>query len=359
VELREFIGLLSEQGCLRRISREVDWQYEIGEITRAIAQPLLFENIKDYPKQSVFTNGCRSFSSIGLALGLEANSDWSQVVGAARSRMARMIRPILVDSGPVMENVLQERAIDFLKLPVPLWSRGDGGRYIGTWHINVTRDPETSVQNVGIYRMAVLRPNQATVSATLNSHLSLHLSKAERAGRPLEMAVAIGVGEEVIMAAGAALPFGVNEYEFASRLQGEELQLIRCQTVNLDVPAAAEIVIEGVIHPRVRVHDGPYFDYAGRSTSNPNAYLFEATRLMFRNQPIFRGTAVGQALAEDQYLFSVLAGLGLFDFHGSRIRRKIQSQLISRRLFRAFQLAGRPLPSVRSKEVGASSSKIC
>jgi hypothetical protein len=96
-----------------------------------------------------------------------------------------------------------------------------------------------------------------------------------------------------------------------------------------------------VITPGVRIQDGPYFDYVGTSNTNSNAFLFEATRLMFRSNPIFRGTAVGRPGAEDQQVFSVLSALGLFDFHGSRAKHLVQVQLIKRRFFRAFQLVGR------------------
>jgi UbiD family decarboxylase len=119
--------------------------------------------------------------------------------------------------------------------------------------------------------------------------------------------------------------------------------------VDLQVPARSEIVIEGLIQPRVRVQDGPYFDYTGKPNTNPNAFLFEATRLMFRNNPIFRGTAIGLPGAEDHQLFAFLAELGLVDFHGSRVKQAIQQLLLKRRFFRAFQLAGKMGVVVRGK----------
>ncbi len=247
----------------------------------------------------------------------------------------------MVAGGPVLENILQKSDIDFLEFPVPQWSREESGRYLGTWHINVTRDPESRVRNIGVYRMQVLNCNQATVSTSPRSHLSRHLAQAERQGRPLQMAVAIGVAEPLVMAAGASCPYGLDEYELAGSLSGEAVQLIKCRTVDLEVPANSEIVIEGFIHPNRRVKDGPYFDYAGKPNTNPAAYLFEATSLMFRNTPIFRGAAIGHAGAEDLQLFTLLSELGLLDFHGSRLRHAVQKNLIKLRLFRAFQFAGR------------------
>ena len=341
MDLRKFIDALAGEGHLRRIIQPVDWNLEIGEISRKNQVPLLFENIKDYPGQVIFTNGLSSFESVRLALGFGAGISRDAVIREARKRMASPIQPVRAGTSAVLENVVHGPEINFLKFPVPRWSGQDSGRYIGTWHINVTRDLDTGIRNLGVYRMQVIGPNRATVSAFPRSHLAVHVAKAEQKGKPLEMAVAIGVSESLVMAAASGYPLGLDEYELAGALEGESVPLIACLTVNLDVPAASEIVIEGLLQPGVRVVDGPYFDYAGKPTTNPNAYLFEATRLSYRKNFIFRGSAIGMPGAEDQQLFSVLSELGLFDFHGSRLRQKLQAQLIKRGLFRSFQFASR------------------
>jgi 4-hydroxy-3-polyprenylbenzoate decarboxylase len=217
---------------------------------------------------------------------------------------------------------------------VPQWNENDCDRYLGTWHINVTKDPETGVRNVGVYRMQLLGPNRATVSTVPESHLAQHVAKAEKAGCPLPMAVAIGVSEAVIMAAAAAYPYGMDEYDLAGGLQRNAVELIDCPSIKLEVPANSEIVIEGFIHPGVRVQDGPYFDYTGTTNTNPGAFLFEATRLMFRNNPIFRGTSIGVPGAEDHQLFAILAELRLLDFHRSGIKKHIQDGMLKQRLLR-------------------------
>lgn len=341
MELRSFIDLLSKQGRLRRIEREVDWQFEIGRITRENQQPLLFEKVKGYPGARVFTNGISGVELIGLALGLESGPKRTQIIEEIKKRAKQPIAPRIVETGPVLENVVPTRAIDLLQFPVPQWSPEDAGRYLGTWHINVSKDPETAARNVGVYRMQVLGPKQATVSTSPASHLAVHVGKAEKLGRALPMAICIGVSEAVVMAAAAACPYGVDEYEFAGALQAGGVQLIRCPTVDLEVPADSEIVIEGFIQPGARVQDGPYFDYAGKTNTNPSAFLFEATRVMFRGDPIFRGAAVGVAGAEDHQLFAMLAQLKLVDFHGRRSRQVVQNQFLKKRLFRAFQAAGK------------------
>ncbi len=341
MSLRAFVDLLSKRGDLKRISQPVDWKIELGEITRSHRQPLLFENIRDYPGQRVFTNGLGNFSSTALALGLQPEKGRKPVMAEAKRRVETPVKPVMVDSGPVMENIIEGQAVNLFDFPVPQWSRHDAGRYIGTWHANVTRDPETGRRNLGVYRMQLLGPRQTTVNTSLASHLGRHFAQAERMGRPLEMAVVIGAPEPVVMAAGSGYPGGCDEYDLAGGLCGSAVPLVKCRTVDLEAPAEAEIVLEGLIRPGVRVHDGPYFDYAGVPTENPGAFLFDVTCVTFRNRPIFRGAAVGHPGAEDQQLFAFLAAVGLFDFHDSRPRHWIQSGLIERRLFRLFQSAGR------------------
>jgi UbiD family decarboxylase len=174
----------------------------------------------------------------------------------------------------------------------------------------------------------------------------MQFAKAEVMGKPLETAVAIGVNEAVFMAAAAGYPGGKDEYELAGALEKKSINLVECQSIALEAPADSEIVIEGYIQPGVRVMDGPYFDYAGKATSNPRAFLFEATRMMFRNNPIFRGAVVGHPGAEDLQLFSVLSEVGLFDFHGSRLRRALQVFFLREGIFSAFQWAGRIGPGM-------------
>jgi 4-hydroxy-3-polyprenylbenzoate decarboxylase len=341
MDLRAFIDLLAHEGRLRRVSREVDWKFELGEMVRAHRSPILFEKIKDYPRARVFANGLSGMVEIGLALGLGAGLKRRDLIRELKRRKPSPLHTTAVPTGPVLENVSAGEAIDLLRFAVPHWHRQDCGRYLGTWHINVSKHPETGARNVGVYRMALLGPRQATISTSPASHLGLHVAAAERRGQPLPMAVAIGVSEAVVMAASAAYPYGLDEFDLAGGLQRESVRLLPCETVNLEVPADSEIVIEGVIKPGVRVPDGPFFDYAGKPSVNPHAFLFEATRVMSRNDPIFRGASIGMAGAEDHQLAAVLANLDLLDFHGNRTRERLQHYLIKNQWFKAFQWAGR------------------
>jgi UbiD family decarboxylase len=337
--LRAFIHAIEGAGRLVRVLEPVHWRYELGRMARASKSSLLFENIVDYPGQRVFTNGLRDVSLIGIALGLGTRWGREQLIVEARHRAAMQMASQIVEHGPVMENVIEGDAVDLTRFPVPHWNEQDCDRYIGTWHINVTSDPETGARNVGLYRMQLLGARRATVSTSPGSHLAQHVAKAERVGDPLPMAMAIGVGEATIMAAAAGCPLGVDEFAVAGGFRGWALDLVRCGTVDLDVPADAEIVVEGFIHPNVRVQDGPYFDYTGTVNTNPNAFLFEATRVMHRDGAIFRGTSIGVPGAEDHQLLAILAEIKLLDFHGSNVKKSFQDMVLRER-FRRWTQAG-------------------
>ena len=351
MELRGFVERLRRNGLLQTVERQVDWKYEIGEITRGAQLPVLFKNVKEYPGQEVFTNGLVRLETIALALGMEPGTTREEMVRELRRRIATPVPVTRVANGRAFEHVFTGEEIDLLRLPVPHWNRVDAGRYIGTWHVNISRDPEDATYNLGVYRMQVLGPRRATISTSSKSHLGMHFLKAEALGRPLETAVAIGVSEPLFMAAAAGYPCGKDEYELAGALQQKSVEVVKCHGSDLEVPADAEILIEGFIHPGSRVVDGPYFDYAGKATVNPKAFLFEATRMSFRAGAIFRGAVVGHTGAEDLQLFSVLSEVGLFDFHGSRAKRALQRLFLRERLFAAFQWAGRVGPGMWKRAV--------
>jgi len=319
----------------------VDWRYEIGRIASDSNRPLLFQNIKGYPDHEFFTGGLLRSSFVALALGLARHTPHAVVIRTLRTRMQQPRTPVLVGSGPAAERITVGREVNLDSLPAPWWNETDGGRYIGTWHVNLTKDPETGERNAGVYRMQVIGANQTTVSVSPKSHLAIQMRKAEQAQRPLEMAVAIGVPEPLVVAAGAAFPYGTDELAVAGGLMGQAVEMVKCRTIPLEAPASSEIVLEGVIRPGMRVRDGPYIDYAGIPSINPKAYLYEVSAITQRSRPIFRGAAVGRPGAEDHQLYALLADLGLVDFHGSRVRQAMQTVLLRWRFYRLFQWTGR------------------
>jgi len=342
MDLRTFISELDSLNLLTRVHREADWKYEIGSMTRAARGALLFSNIKDYPGYSILTGAMCGRELIAVSLGLDRRAGAGYIVKTLRERFKKPIEAILVKGNyPLHDNIICGKEVDLYSLPVPLWSEIDGGRFIGTWHLNITKDPEGGKRNVGVYRMQILSKTAASISVSPASHLALHMEKAESLHKPLEMAVCIGVSELAVMCAAAAFPFDTDEFAMTGALAQKPLELVKCACIDLEVPADSEIVLEGEIMPERRVTDGPYLDYAGVASSNPSAFLFEVKSITRRDNPVFRGTAVGVAGGEDHELLSILAKLGLVDFHGSRWRQKMQNACLKNGNFKLFQMTGR------------------
>lgn len=340
MEFRDFINELDKNGYLQRVTRKVHWKYEIGAIARKNkSKPLLFENIAEYPGERIFTGGLSRTKFIAMNTALSVNVKISELIRELKQRIIKPLNSVVSDVAD--ENIeLYTKDIDLFKIPVPWWNPVDGGRYIGTWHLNITKDPHTGAINAGVYRMQVLNKNQTTVSVSPHSHLSLHFKAAEKMGKDLQMAVTIGASESSVIAAAAALPYGTDEFSIAGAIRQKPLTLYRCRTVDIEVPSA-EYVLEGIVKSGIRVSDGPYLDYAGKPSINPSAFVFEVKCITKKKDAIFRGMSVGEPGAEDHQLFSLLSHLHLVDFHGSSVRQKIQNILLKYRMFTLFQYSGR------------------
>lgn len=305
-DLRARIEQLEAEGEFKRIKAEVNWDLEIGGITRAILNrrkfrpALLFENIKNYKNgrcTKFFTCGMASFGKINLFLGLPRDSHPKELFYFVRDRFRQRIKPVMVSSGPVKENILFGDQINLYDFPTPRWRTLDGGRYLLTSCLVVTRDPDSGVQNVGMYRGMITSSNSIAVLLTPTQHWGLHFRKYQQRGQPMPVAVAIGVDEPILMTACAAvLHPGYSEYELAGSLVGEPIQLIKCETSDLEVPANSEIVIEGKISPDPATFEmeGPFGEYTGYygglATPKP---VIKVDCLTHRNDPILRGTWEG------------------------------------------------------------------
>ncbi len=338
-DLRGVIASLSAAGRLKRVPEPVHWWLDLAQRAKGEKQAILFEQIVDYPGHRLFTNGLCDAQAIAMALGMPPETGRRAMLQEARRRLSNPVVSRVIEQGPILENCIERQRLNLFNLPVPQGNPIERGRYLGTWHLNITHDPESGKRNVGVYRMQILSPDTATVSTSPGSHLGRHMTRAERKNRPLPMAVVIGAPEAAVIAAAAGLTEGVDELQVASSLLAEPLDVLTLPGSRLQVPARSEFVLEGEIEPHVRVSDGPYIDYTGRPNTNPGAYRFRVNRLWFRDNPLFRGTAVGRPGAEDHQLFAFLAELGLMDFHGSRLKRFTQTQLLKMRRFRAFQIS--------------------
>ena len=258
-DLREWLSALEQAGELQRVEAEVDWNLEAGAIVRRICETdgpaVLFEKIKDYPKgfrllgAPMAQSRRHRYARLAIALDLSPDSSVKEITESYLKRRKHPIPPVRVSSAPCQENVLTGEKVDLLKFPVPMIHGGDGGRYIGTWHTVITKDPESSWVNYGMYRLMVLGKNRMAGLIGPIQDLQRHLSEYKRLGRRMEFAVAIGTEPVTAMMSCVSVQGKKSEAEVVGGLRGKPLELVRCKSVELEVPATAEIVLEGFINP--------------------------------------------------------------------------------------------------------------
>jgi len=319
-DLREFLKLLEEKALLKRIKAEVDPILEIAEINDRVVKAggpaLLFENPKG-SRFPVLVNTFGSYERIRLALEVENLDEIGQRMLEflepeiptnileklkALPKLKRLadFLPRYVKSGPCKEVIVKDNpSLDIFPI-LKTWP-GDGGRFI-TLPMVFTKDPETGIRNCGMYRMHVYDSRTTGMHWHMHKDGARHYRKAERLGRRLEVAVAIGSDPAVMYASTAPLPEDIDEMLLAGFLRGAPVELVKCETVDLEVPANAEIVLEGYCEPYERRVEGPFGDHTGYY-SLPDEYpVFHITCITHRRDAIYPATIVGRPPMEDCYI---------------------------------------------------------
>ncbi len=301
-DLRAWIDLLEKKNELSRIPAEVDWNEELGAITREVSSAkgpaLLFENIKGYkdaPCRRLLTGTLGSRSRVRLALGLPETMREREIVQWLRGRIRTGTPPVTVPTGEIKENIVRGDDIDLLRrFPVPLWNPRDAGRYIFTLVSTVTRDPVTGELNVGTYRGQVVDKNKVAVFLARNQDWGKHFTKYESMGREMPVAAVLGWDPNLFMCSGS--PLAAPEFNVCGSMRGEPVSLVKCETSDLMVPASAEIVGEGKIStdPATFVMEGPFAEYPGYyggvAERRP---VVRVECITHRNDPILVGLVAG------------------------------------------------------------------
>lgn len=319
-DLREFVAALEKTGDLARIKKEVDWDVEAGAISRRVFEQsgpcLWFEKIKDYPEGFTLLNGpVGTWRRVAIALGLAPDTPVREIYREYEKRLENRVKPRIVDrsEAPCKENVLLGDEVDLYRLPAPMLHEGDGGRYIGTWDIVVCQDPETGWTNWGMYRFMVHNKNFLAGWPQATSQLAL-IMKEKYLPQNKAMPVALVIGAEPVchMVATAPVRPGEDEAEVAGALRGEPVDLVKCETSDLLVPAHAEIVIEGEIPADIIVPDGPFGEYPGyRSGTMAEGVAFRVKAITYRNNPILTMTTLGVPPDDSSIAASLTAAVGM------------------------------------------------
>ena len=280
---RSWIETWEKKGWLLPIRKSVDARYVLGGITKKLGKEkaVLFERVSEYTIPLV-TNLIFSREALASSLGME-EKDFTPRLRKAMEKP----RPCeVVEKAPFKENVLTQHLNPLKLFPIPTYHEKDAGPYI-TGGILVAKDPETGIRNVSIHRIRVFEDGVMGI-LLLPRHLDQCLRKAMKLNRPLEVAVAIGVDPFTLLASQAILPFGVDELEVANALREDiPLRLARCATVDVEVPADSEIVLEGVIDPYDTRVEGPFGEFPRYYSPEAARPTLKLSAICHRNQPVY------------------------------------------------------------------------
>ena len=301
-DLRSWITQLEAAGEFKKVSTEVDWNEEISEIIRRVyvksGPALLFDNIKDYkntPGRRVFVNGLGARSRMNLMMNLPKDTPVTEMIKTIRLRTKSPVRPKHVKTGPVKENVMKGKDVDLFQFPVPKWHPYDAGRYINTFYSAVTRDPDSGQLNCGIYRGMITTKNKIGVLMIPMKDWGAVFSKYQQIGNPMPVAFVYGYDPALLCVSG--VPFVGPEYDLAGALRQAPIELVKCETSSIEVPAFAEIVVEGLMttDPNKFEVEGPFGEATGFYGEARKRPVVEVKCITYRNDAIFRGGYVGMA----------------------------------------------------------------
>ena len=317
-DLRDFVAQLETLGELKRVRAEIDTRFEMTEICdrvlRAGGPAILFENPKGQsipvlanlfgtPRRVALGMGEESVSAlreVGKLLAYLKEPEPPKGLKDAWDKLPILkqvmnMSPKVSSSAPCQEIVWEGNDVDLSRLPIQHCWPGDVAPLI-TWGLTVTRGPTKTRQNLGIYRQQVIGRNKVIMRwlAHRGGALDFRDHCLANPGQPFPVAVALGADPATILAAVTPVPDSLSEYQFAGLLRGAKTELVKCLHADLQVPASAEIVLEGFIHPDETALEGPYGDHTGYYNEQSTFPVFTIERITMRKNPIYHSTYTGK-----------------------------------------------------------------
>ncbi|MGB7707538.1 MAG: menaquinone biosynthesis decarboxylase [Nitrososphaeraceae archaeon] len=310
---------------LKRITTRVSVDLEIAEILRRVmykneGPAVLFENVEGY-KIPVLGNAFGSLRRLKIALDMENFEE----IGERMSALTRLkiphgllnkfkmlpklseiadYGPKSVNSGPITE-IIETSNPSLNILPIIKSFPKDSGRFI-TFGITVTKNPETQVRNMGVYRLQVIDSKKAIMHWQIHKRGALHYQMNKENSQKTEVAIVIGADPATVFSAVAPVPEGLDKFLFAGITRKKGIDLVKCRTIDIEVPATAEIVLEGYVDPSELNVEGPFGDHTGYYTPPEPFPTFTLTGIMMRKNPIYLTTVVGKPILEDAYIGKVI-----------------------------------------------------
>ena len=295
-DLREWIKLINEFGELRFI-QGASPELEIGTITDIVCHSnrrdaILFEDIPGYSKTCrILVNPLGSIKRLALTLGLKAEKIKDLIDQLAfKISSLNPIPPIEVNYGPILENQIFGNNIDINKFPAPHWHPKDGGRYIGTGSITITRDPEEGWVNLGTYRVMIIDKDKLSFYISPGKHGRIHRDKYFNTKKSCPVAISFGHDPLLFFVGAMEWPYGESEYDIAGGFKGSPIEIIKGKFTGLPLPARAELVIEGEAIPGDYSSEGPFGEWTGYYASGVREEVTIKIKAIYhRNDPIILG----------------------------------------------------------------------
>ena len=323
--LREYVESLEKVGQLTRVRTKVSVDLEIAEILRRVmykneGPAILFENVEGF-KIPVLGNAFGSLRRLKMALDMENFEE----IGERMTTLTKLkiphgllnkvkmlpklseisdYGPKSTNSGPVTE-IVETSKPTLDSLPIIKSFPKDSGRFI-TFGITVSKNPETQVRNLGVYRLQVIGSKKAIMHWQVHKRGALHYQMNKEKMQKTEVAVVIGADPATVFSAVAPVPEGLDKFLFAGITRRKGIDLVKCRTVDVEVPASAEVVLEGYVDPSEMNIEGPFGDHTGYYTPPEPYPTFTLTGIMMRNNPIYLTTVVGKPILEDAYIGKVI-----------------------------------------------------
>ena len=313
-DFRSHLDYLEKEGKLVKVKKQVDTRFEIAAGIRKISDTngpaLLFENIRGYPDWRV-AGGIFATKEL-MALALETDDDEDSILKRHLECDQKSIKPETVSTGPVKDVIIIGDDVDLNALPIPTYCEQDVAPYL-TSGIEIAKDPETNIQNCSMIRRMLLDKDRLSLALPPTRDIGMMITAAEQDNQKLGVATVIGAPPALAIASQIKVPMGVDETEIAGAFQGEPLEMVKCETIDVEVPANAEIVVEGVVQPGERVDDGPFGEYPGNyitlnrwcnlgDTLIQSVYVTKVTAITMRRDPIFQALLTGIPITENHIL---------------------------------------------------------
>lgn len=296
-DLREWLAEAERLGEVKTL-KDCNWQEDVGLVAEAILRAengpcVVFEDIQGCPKGFRLLLNMFAGRRRNMTLGMPTHlSKWelSDSYRAAFLTNQKIIPHEIVETGPIFENMIMGDDVDVTKFPSPIWHERDGGRYIGTGTYSITRDPDEGWFNAGAYRGQVFDEKTVGILMAAGHHGAIHCDKYFKRGEPMPVAMVVGGDPLAFLLGGLEAPYGTFEFDMIGGMRGRAEKMVRGKVTGLPIPANAEIVIEGFVHPDRKIIEGPFGEWTGHYAGGAKpCTVIDVKAIYHRNDPILLG----------------------------------------------------------------------